>query len=59
MKLKQVFKPEDPRSTLRMDKSQMADCSSVSAVTDGQRLLRDRCFPSYQEESPLALKVML
>lgn len=43
MKLKQVSnKPAGPRATLRMA------CSSVSAVTDGQRLLRDRCSPGYQ-----------
>lgn len=40
--------PEGPRATLRMDQSQMAGCWSLSAVTDGQRLIRDRCSSSYQ-----------
>lgn len=37
-----MSKPESPRAISRMD------CLSVSTVTDGQRLLRDRCSPSYQ-----------
>lgn len=39
---------EDPKTTLLMDWGQMVKSLSVSVVTDGQRLLRHRCSPSYQ-----------